>query len=55
MDCQGGGFGDIGTELRAELVHAVGEDGGFVARAGYRDLAGSGVEQIGMDACFGVN
>jgi hypothetical protein len=49
------GFGDIRTELRAELGHVVGEEGGLVAGARDGDVTETGVEQVRMDAGVGID
>ena len=53
-DFEGGGFRDIGSKLRGEFCHVVGEERGLVAGSGDRDVAEAGVEQIRVDACIGV-
>ena len=55
IDFQGGGLRDIGSELRAEFCHVVGEERGLVAGAGDGDVAEAGVEQVRVDAGIGVN
>src|SRR5204862_137587 len=54
-DFQGGGFRDIGPELRAEFRHVVGEECGLVASTGDGNVAEAGVEQVWVDAGVGVN
>jgi len=54
-DFEGGGFRDIGSELRAEFRHVVGEERGFVASARDGDVAEAGVEQVRVDTGIGVN
>ena len=54
-DFQGGGFRDIGSELRAEFFHIVGEERGLVAGAGDGNVAEAGVEQVRVNAGVGVN
>ena len=54
-DFQSGGLRDIGSELRGEFCHVVGEKRGLVAGAGDRDVAEAGVEQVGVDTGIGVN
>jgi hypothetical protein len=49
-DLQRRGRGDISAELRAEFGHVVGEERGFMARAGNRDIAESRIEQVRVDA-----
>ena len=55
LDFKCGCFADLGTEVLAEPVHIVGEDGGFVAGAGDGDIAEAGAEQVGMDAGIGMD
>ena len=54
-DFEGGGFRDIGSKLRTEFRHVVGEECRLVAGAGDGDVAEAGVEQIRVDARIGVN
>jgi len=54
-DFQSGGLRDLGSELRAEFRHVVGEERRLVAGAGDRDVAEAGVEQVRADAGIGVN
>ena len=49
------GLGDIRTELRAQLGHVVGEEGGLVAGARDGDVTETGVEQVRMDAGVGID
>jgi hypothetical protein len=49
------GLGNIRTELRAELGHVVGEEGGLVAGARDGDVTETGVEQVRVDACVGID
>ena len=44
IDFQGGGLGDIGSELRAEFRHIVGEERGLVAGPRDGDVGKAGVE-----------
>ena len=55
IDLQGRGLRDIGSELRTQFRHVVGEERGLVAGAGDGDVAEAGVEQIRVDAGIGVN
>ena len=50
VDFQCRGLGYIGAELRVELGHIVGEEGGLVAGAVDGDVAEAGVEQVRVDA-----
>jgi hypothetical protein len=43
------------AELLAETSNVVSEDGSFAAGAGDGDVAESGAEQVGMNACIGVD
>ena len=49
------GLGDIRTELRAELGHVVGEEGGLVAGARDGDVTETRVEKVRVDAGIGVD
>lgn len=49
------GFGDLRPELLCEPVYVVGEDRRFVAGAGNRHVAETGIEQVGMNAGISVN
>ena len=55
IDFQGGSLRDIGSELRTEFCHIVGEECGLVAGAGDGDVGEAGVEQVWMDGRVGVN
>ena len=54
-DFEGGGFRDIGSKLRGEFCHVVGEERGLVTGSGDGDVAEAGVEQVRVDAGIGVN
>ena len=55
MDFQGGGFRDVGSELRTEFCHVVGEERGLMAGARDGDVGEAGVEQVRVDTGIGVN
>jgi len=55
IDFQGGGLRDIGSELRAEFRHVVGEERGLVAGAGDGDVGEARVERVRVDARIDVN
>ena len=55
IDLQSRSLRHIGFEMRAELRHVVGEEGGLVAGARDRDITEAGVEQVRMDARVCVN
>jgi hypothetical protein len=51
----GGGLRDVGSKLRAEFCHVVGEERGLVAGAGNGDVGEAGVEKVWVDAAIGVD
>ena len=55
IDFQRESLRDIGSELRAEFCHVVGEERGLVAGAGDRNVGKAGVEQVWVDASIGVD
>ena len=46
---------DIGAELRIQFIHIVSKDRGIVARAGNRDVAETGIEQVRVNAGIGID
>jgi len=55
INFQSGGLRDVGSELRGEFCHVVGEERGLMAGAGDGDIAEAGVEEVWVDAGIGVN
>jgi hypothetical protein len=55
IDFQSGGLRDVGSQLRAEFCHVIGEECGRVAGAGDGDLGEARVEQVRVDARIGTN
>ena len=47
-------LGDIRAELRIELSHVVGKEGGLVAGAGNRDVSEAGIEEVRVNAGIGI-
>lgn len=54
-DFQRRGLRDIGTELRAEFVHVVGEKSGLMAGARNGNVAETGIEQVWVDAGVSID
>lgn len=54
-DFEGGSLRDIGSELRSEFSHVVGEECCLMAGAREGDVAETGVKKIRMDAGIGVD
>src|SRR5579875_3342388 len=50
-----GSFAHFSSKVLREPRHVVGEDCCLVAGAGYGDVAEAGVQEVGMNACIGVN
>ena len=55
IDLQGGGFRDIGPELRSKFCHVVSEERGLVPGAGDGDVREAGVKKAWVDTGIGVN
>jgi hypothetical protein len=54
VDFEGRALRDIGSELRTQSCHVVGEEGGVVAGGGDGDVAETGVVQVWVNAGIGV-
>jgi hypothetical protein len=54
VDLQRRSFGDIRAELRIELNHVIGIEGGLTAGSGNRYVSKAGIEEVRVDARVGI-